>query len=154
MSDKLRQSTVDSAHEVGTTHGPARKHFYDLDAQLLGPGNLCSAAAARAMGDLTAVAEKRDLLIQVRTHHKVGTVGHVDGGRWRIDDRANAQDHLGKFRLAEDRQLAKDVRGKIAAVGELEQGATARRGSPHDHPWPPRYRDDRTRALNPYQRFC
>src|SRR6185437_5761600 len=102
-----------------------REYFDDLAADLLRISDLRRGAAAGAVGNAAAVAEPCDIRIGRRADDEIGAVRDVKSRGGRIDHRAHAQ-HDAVIRLGEvARQLQKDVRREVAAVGELDAFRTA-----------------------------
>ncbi len=110
-----------------------RENLHDLTAQLLGLADLRRAAAAGAVGNFAAVAQPRDFGIERRAHDEACAVSDIEAGGRRVHDRAHTQDHarVGTGEVPGD--LEESVRGKVAAVGELDApGAPV--GASLDHP--------------------
>ena len=98
----------------------AGEHLDDLAAELLGVADLGRRAAARAVGDLAAVAQLGHVGVGQRADHELRAVGDVDAGGRRVDHRAHAHDHA-RVGLGEvTRHLVEHMRGELAAVGELD----------------------------------
>ena len=72
-----------------------------------------------------AVADLGHLRIEVGTHDEVGAVLHIKRSRRGVDDRADAENHLGTLLRGELHQLDEDLRSEVAAVGELESAHTS-----------------------------
>src|SRR5262245_20189742 len=118
--------------EVWPADRCGRKDLDDLAAELFGKTDLGRAATTRAVGDLATIAELGDVRIEDRTHDEAAAIGDVDAPGRRVDNRSRAHDHtrigLGEMAC----QFDKHVRGKLAAVGELDAlGATVGAGLDH-----------------------
>ena len=122
--------------------------------EFLGLRDLRSAAATRRVGDLAPVAGARDIRIQQRTHHEIGSAVDIERSRAGIDHRSDAEDHLGHFARAVPLQFGEHLPGMIAAIGELQQRAAAGGARRRHLSAPPRYPRGRRPAPCPSRPSC
>ena len=107
-------------HEVRTADRAAREDLHDLATQFLGEADLGGRSAARAVGDLAAVADLRDVRIEQWTDDELRAIGDEDARGRRIDDRTDTHDHR-RVRLREvARHVEEDAGREVAAVGEFD----------------------------------
>jgi hypothetical protein len=87
----------------------------------VGLADLGDRAAAREIRRHAPVADARDLGDQAGADHEAGAAVQVEGGGRGVDHRADAEDdvRVGALQLAGE--VAEQVAGEVAAVGELDR---------------------------------
>ena len=111
--------------DEGRPENVAGEHLADIAAGFLCRTDLADRAAARAVRDQPAVADRSDGRIEQGADDKVGAELDVEGGRTGIHDGPDADDHAGKFLVGVLDEFAEDLLGEITAVGEFEGADTA-----------------------------
>ena len=91
----------------------------------MGLTDLGDRAAAGEISGHAPVADTGDLGDQAGADHEARAAIEVEAGRARIDDRADAEDDVGIGLLQFARDLAEQVAGEVAAIGELDHRRAA-----------------------------